>query len=161
MKRFPVQPRKRRVIEMTIRVFDVLIYLAVIAGGVYALWFTPNSVVQELANWEWLIPWWSGFLLVGGTLGAIGRITTIWILEPSATVAAFVGVLMYFVVLGSTALNSLTSVVAVTLVFCALLGLARRYLELQLFGSNPSAITLRDKLEDLVRRRIPNVPPRE
>ena len=160
MDRFPIAPRKRRALEMLIRIIDVVVYMSVFGGGIYALFFTPISVTTTLNGWEWLIPIWSAFLLVGGLLGAIGRVTTIWILEPPATVAAFTGVSIYFVVLVQSAFTSLTSAVATFMVFVALLGLTRRYIELHLFGSDPKAKDFRSKLEDTWNRRIPNVPHR-
>lgn len=160
MQRLPVEPRKRRVIEMTIRVFDILIYAAVVAGGVYALFFTPNTILRELTGWEWMIPIWAGFLLVGGGLGLFARISTIWIFEQAATIASFVGIAMYLIVLGTTAFTSITAAVATALVFVAALGVARRFLELQLFGSDPTHTSFITKLEDAWHRRTPNVVPR-
>jgi hypothetical protein len=160
MHRFPIAPRKRRILELCIRVIDIVIYFLVFGGGIYALFFTPLSVQDTLSGWEWLIPVWSAFLLVGGGLGALGRITTFWILEPPADVAAFIGVLIYGVVLFQTAFTSLTSAVATFIVFVALLGLVRRYIELHLFGSDPKARDFRSQLEDTWNRRIPNVPNR-
>lgn len=160
MKRFPVEPKRRNSIEMSIRVIDIVIYLAVFAGGIYALWFTPITITDQLIGWEWLIPWWASFLLVGGLVGFIGRLTTVWVLEPPATLAGSVGVLIYFVVLSRTAFHSITSTVAVCLFLVAFVALIRRYFELQLFGSDPAHNDLKSKIADTLMRRTPNVPPR-
>lgn len=160
VEKFKVADRKKKRIEMLIRVIDCLIYFVVIVGGLYALFFTPNTVTKELAGFEWMIPWWAGLLIVGGGLGLIGRITTIWILEPAADVASAFGILIYFVVIGTTAFSSITAALASCLVFVAFLGVTRRYLELQLFGSDPTQITFRQKVQATLERRIPNVTPR-
>jgi hypothetical protein len=145
---------------MLIRLIDIICYLVVFVGGIFALFFTPDTVTKELNGFEWMIGWWATFLLVGGLMGLVGRITTIWIIEPAADVAAFIGIIMYFVIIGVTAFSSITAAVATCLVFVAGLGVARRYLELQLFGSDPTRRDWRSRIEDAFQRRIPNVPPR-
>lgn len=160
MDRFPVEPKKRRAVEMGIRIIDIVVYAAVFAGGIYALFFTPTSVTQQLDGWEWLIPWWASFLLIGGLLGFIARITTFWIVEPVADFAAAIGIVMYAFVLGSTAFESITAAVATFLVSVAFLNIVRRYLELQLFGSDPTHRDFKSKFLDAWTRRIPDVPSR-
>jgi hypothetical protein len=159
VQRFPVAPKKRRLIELSIRIIDLIIYAAVFASGIYAAVFTPLSVARELRGWEWLVFVWAGFLLIGGLMGFIGRASTIWLLEPAACVAAAVGLVIYAVVLGRTAFDAITTTVAMLIVIVALLGVVRRYAELQLFGSNPDSRSAKDRLQDAWERRIPNVPP--
>ena len=160
MEKFPIEPRRRKVVEGSIRGIDIVVYLIVFVSGIYALLLTPTTVTTALQGWDWLIPWWASFLLVGGLFGMIGRISTIWMFEPPADFAAFVGILIYFVVLGNFAFSSVTSSVTTCLVFVAMLGIIRRYIELQLFGSDPMHRDFRSKLEDTWNRRIPNVPHR-
>lgn len=160
MERYPIPPKKRQVLEFIIRVLDMVVYVLVFFGGIYALWFTPTTIIKELVGWEWLILVWAGLLLIGGLLGLIGRASTIWILEPPADIAAAMGALIYAVVLGRTAFTTPLSTVAFCLVMVAFLAIVRRYVELHLFGSNPSARGVRSKWEDILTRRIPNVPPR-
>ena len=160
MESFPVEPRRRRFVENSIRGIDIAVYLIVFIAGLYALFLTPTSVTESLEGWKWLIPWWAAFLLVGGLFGMIGRISTIWMFEPPADFAAFIGILIYFIVLGDGIFQSLASGVSACFVFAALLGVVRRYLELQLFGSDPAHQDLKSKLEDTWNRRIPNVPHR-
>lgn len=159
VQRFPVAPKKRRRIERSIRVIDLIIYAAVFASGIYAAVFTPLSVARELRGWEWLVFVWAGFLLIGGLVGFIGRATTIWLLEPAACVAASVGLVIYAVVLGRSAFDAVTTTVAMLIVIVAFLGVVRRYAELQLFGSNPDSRDAKARLKDAWERRIPNVPP--
>ncbi|QJU54320.1 hypothetical protein SCB71_14335 [Herbiconiux sp. KACC 21604] len=161
MDKYPIDPTKRRRLEALIRIIDIIVYGAVFLGGVYALIFTPNTVTTELAGWEWLVPVWSGFLLVGGALGFVGRVSRYWILETPADVAAVVGILIYFVVLGRTAFTSVTAAVASVLVFIAMLMMLRRYVELQIFGSDPSHKDFQSRLADALRRRTSNVAPRK
>jgi hypothetical protein len=160
-ERFPVPQEKRRWYEAGIRIIDIIIYLAILAGGGFAWLFTPMSVQTELEGWGWLIPMWVAFLVVGGLLGAVGRITRIWILEPPANVAAIVGIAIYFVVLGRTAFDSWLAGLATMLVLVAALMMLRRYFELQIFGTDPANQTFADRLAEALRRRTGNVPPRE
>lgn len=161
MDRFPVEPKKRKFIELAIRLIDILCYAVVVASGVYAWFFTPNSVTRELTGYEWMIPLWASMLLLGGLLGLAGRISTIWIIEPAADFLSACGILIYFVVIGNAAFSSTTAAVASCFVLMAFLGIVRRYLELQLFGSDPTHRTFRAKAKDALERRIPNVPQRD
>jgi len=148
-------------LEATIRIIDIVAYFIIFVGGCYALFFTPDSVQRELSGAEWLVPLWAGFLLVGGGLGMVGRITRIWILEPPADVAAIVGALIYFVVLGNTLFQSVTAGVATTLVFYAIIQMFRRYIELQIFGTDPRSHGFTDRIAESLRRRTANVAARE
>lgn len=159
MERLPVSPKVRHFWESAIRYIDLIVYLAMFIGGVYALVGTPNSVVAGLAGWEWVIALWAALLLVGGSAGFVGRLTRWWMIEVPATVLAMFGVLIYFIVLGRFAFASITSAVAVTLVCVAMLVMARRYAELQIFASEPgtdfrtrAANALRRRTSDFVRR---------
>lgn len=160
METFPVEPKKRRKIEWGVRLTDLAAYTVIFIGGVAAMFFTPNTVTTELIGYEWLIPIWATMLLVGGLLGFVARITTIWIMEPAASVISMFGIAIYFIVLGKSAFSSLTAVLASCLIFVALLWVIRRYLELQLFGSNPDHKDFRARFNAALDRRIPNVPPR-
>lgn len=159
MDRWPIPPKVRHRYEAVIRVIDLFVYFAVFAGGVYALVGTPNSVVDELAGWEWVIALWAFLLLVGGSAGFIGRLTRWWMVEVPATVLAAFGIGIYFIVLGRFAFTSITSAVAVTLVGVAMLVMMRRYAELQIFATEPGtdfrtrvAAALRRRTADVVRR---------
>ncbi|WP_156371673.1 hypothetical protein [Microbacterium sp. Leaf203] len=153
--------RKRRALEATIRIIDIVAYFIIFVGGCYALFFTPDSVQRELSGAEWLVPLWAGFLLVGGGMGMVGRITRIWILEPPADVAAIAGAAIYFVVLGNTLFQSVTAGVATTLVFYAIIQMFRRYIELQIFGTDPKVHSFTDRIAESLRRRTANVAARE
>jgi hypothetical protein len=155
-----VDPEKRRRLEALIRIIDIVIYLFVFAGGIYALLFTPTSVQTELIGYEWLIAIWAALLLIGGALGFVGRLSRYWVLELPATAAAFFGILIYVVVLGRTAFLSITAAVAVALVIVALGLMLRRYIELQIFGTDPGHKDFQTRLADMIRRRTQNVPPR-
>ena len=160
MDRYPIPDEKRRRLESLIRIIDMIIYLAIVAGGVYALFFTPTTVVTELAGWDWLIGVWSTLLLVGGVLGFVGRLSRYWVLEVPAAPAGVFGILIYLVILGRTAFVSITAAVATTLVLVAMLVLIRRYVELQIFASDPSHKDFQSRVADMLRRRTQNVAPR-
>lgn len=155
MDRLPVEPARRKQFEAFIRIIDLIAYAAVFAGGIYALVATPMTVFDELAN-TGLIYLWSGLLLVGGASGFVGRITRFWFPEMPATVLAFAGILIYFVVLGRYTFTSITAAVAATLVLVSMLVMARRWAELQIFATDPEAKDFRTRLADALRRRTQN-----
>lgn len=159
MERLPIPPKIRHRYEAIIRVIDLITYFAVFVGGVYALVGTPNSVVDELAGWEWVIVLWAFLLLLGGSAGFVGRLTRWWMVEVPATVLGSFGIAIYFIVLGRFAFASITSAVAVSLVAVAMLVMVRRYAELQIFATEPGtdfrtrvAAALRRRTADVVRR---------
>lgn len=152
MDRREIPPKVRHRYESIIRVIDLFVYLAVFVGGVYALAGTPNTIVDELIGWEWVVILWAALLLIGGSAGFIGRLTRWWMVEMPATVLAAFGILIYFIVLGRFAFASITSAVAVTLVCVAMLVMVRRYAELQIFASEPGA-DFRTRAADALRRR--------
>lgn len=156
MERLPIPPEIRHRWESVIRYIDLIAYFVVFTGGGYALFATPNSVVDELAGgWEWVIGLWAALLLVGGAAGFIGRWSRWWMIEVPATVLAVAGILIYFIVLGRFAVASVTSAVAVTLVAVAMLVMLRRYAELQIFGSEPNT-DFKTRLAEIARRRTSN-----
>lgn len=155
MDRLPIPPKVRHFYEATIRIIDLIVYSAVFVGGVYALVGTPNTVVDELIGWEWVVILWAGLLLVGGAAGFVGRLSRWWMIEVPATVLAAFGIGIYFVVLGRFAFVSITSAVAVTLVCVAMLVMIRRYAELQIFASEPGT-DFRTRAAEALRRRTSN-----
>ena len=156
MDRRPIPRERRRRFEAVIRVIDLIVYLAVLAGGIYAVAATPSSVVDELGGAPWLIAIWSFLLLVGGGVGFLGRITRFWMVEVPATVLAFFGILIYFVVLGRFAFTSVTAAVAAALVLVAMGMMVRRWAELQIFATDPDNHDFRSRMADALRRRTPN-----
>jgi hypothetical protein len=156
MERFPVPEQRRRLYERLIRWIDLLTYIAVFFGGVYALIGTPASVADELVNWEWLIGLWSGLLLAGGLVGFIGRLSRRWMIEVPATVLAFFGVSIYIAVLGRFAFTSITAVVAALLIIVAALVMLRRWAELQIFSTDPHAADFKSRVAQALRRRTNN-----
>jgi len=159
MDRRPIPPKVRQLWESVIRYIDLVVYTAVFIGGVYALVGTPNSVVDELAGWEWVIGLWAALLLAGGSVGFVGRWTRWWMIEAPATVLSAFGILIYFIVLGRFAFASITSAVAVTLVCVAMLVMIRRYAELQIFASEPNS-DFRHRLVEAWQRRTQDFPRR-
>lgn len=139
MDRHPIPEERRRRFELVIRIIDLVVYAAVFAGGIYAFIGTPTSVVDELIGVEWLIVLWAGLLLTGGGVGFVGRLGRWWMVEVPATVLAFSGILIYFVVLGRFAFTSITAAVAASLVLVAMSVLVRRWAELQILRNRPRA----------------------
>lgn len=155
MDRYPVATARRKRYEAFIRVIDLIAYATVFLGGIYALVATPVTVFDELSG-TGLIFLWAGLLLIGGAAGFIGRLTRFWFPEMPATVLAFVGILIYFVVLGRYTFTSITAAVAAALVLVAMLLMARRWAELQIFATDPEARDFRTRLADALRRRTQN-----
>jgi hypothetical protein len=154
--RLPVPAPRRRRFETVIRIIDLIVYAAVLAGGVYALVGTPATVVDELTGAEWLIVVWALLLLGGGAAGFVGRLTRFWMVEMPATVLAFAGILIYFVVLGRFATSSITAAVAALLVLVAMGMIARRWAELQIFATDPDHQDFKTRMAEALRRRTAN-----
>jgi hypothetical protein len=148
-------------LEALIRVIDLVIYLAVAVGGVYALIAPPPSVQTELTGWEWMIPTWGALLLLGGLGGFVGRLSRFWIIEVPALPLAMFGIGVYFMILGSTIFATVFATVATMLILAAFLNMVRRYLELQIFATEPDDHDLRARLLAATRRRTRNVVPRD
>lgn len=144
---------RRRLKEATIRVIDIITYAAVFAGGIFALHFTPDSALLLLDGWSWVIVLWATLLIVGGALGFIGRCTRVWAIEVPGTGAGIAGALIYAVVLANAAAHSPTALVAETLVIISTLTLARRYIELQIFTTEPGSKSFPERLAIALRRR--------
>ena len=156
MDKHPVPPARRSKLEAAIRVVDLIVYGMAFAGGVAIVAAPFNAVPDTLDNYPVLVALWSAFLLLGGLVGFVGRLSRYWMVENPATVAAGVGALIYAVVLAPYAFQNVF--VALTLAFAiATMGfMVRRWLELQIFGSEPNA-KWRRRLELALHRRTANV----
>lgn len=160
MDKQPVPAERRRKFEAIIRIIDLIVYAAVFIGGVYALIATPTSILTELEGATWLVLVWAALLFLGGAVGFIGRLTRYWMLEMPATVLAFAGILIYLVVLGRLAFESITAAVAALLIVVAMGLVARRWAELQLFASDPEHADFKTRMAEALRRRTQNFPHR-
>lgn len=157
MDRQPVAPEKRRVLEALIRVIDLVIYAAVAVGGIFALIAPPPSVQAELDGWEWLITVWGAMLVLGGAGGFAGRLSRFWIVEVPALPFAGIGIGVYFLILGTTATVTPFTTVATMIVLAAMLNMLRRYLELQIFASEPGDQDIRARVAAILGRRTRDV----
>ncbi|MDD7930061.1 hypothetical protein [Microbacterium thalli] len=157
MDRAPVAPEKRRVLEALIRVIDLIIYAAVGVAGVFAIVAPPPSVQTELAGWEWLITVWGALLILGGAGGFAGRLSRYWIVEVPALPFAGIGIGVYFLILGTTATVTPFTTVAAMIVLAAMLNMLRRYLELQIFASEPGDQDIRTLVAAILSRRTRDV----
>lgn len=160
MERFPISPRRRRRFERAIRIADLVVYAAVFFGGLAAVFAPPASATDELIRTPVLIGVWIVLLLGGGLVGFVGRLTRYWLIEGPATIAAFFGAGIYFVLIFNLALKSPTSTLAAALILVSMVALARRHLELQIFGSEPNA-TWKRRLKNAAHRRTADVVPRD
>lgn len=160
MDRHPIPTERRRRLEAGIRVIDMLIYFAVFVGGLYALFATPQTVIDELAGSMWLVAVWAGLLCLGGAVGFIGRLTRYWMFEMPSTWLVFAGILIYFVVLGRFTFTSVTAAVAALLVLVAMCAVARRWVELQIFATEPGKHDFRYRMAEALRRRTQDFPHR-
>lgn len=160
MQRFPISPKRRRRYERSIRVVDLVIYAAVFLGGLAAVFAPPASATDELIRTPALIALWAALLLGGGLVGFLGRLTRYWLIEGPATLGALFGASIYFILLFNAALDTVTTTMAAVLVFVAMASLARRFLELQIFGTEPNA-TWKKRLRNAATRRTEDVVPRD
>lgn len=156
MDKRPVDPKRRRRLEAGIRVIDLVVYGAVFLSGVYAVAAPPDTIGGALAGAEVLIVLWSALLLGGGLVGFVGRLTRYWLVETPATVASAFGIAIYLTVLGQYAFSSPTVTVATALFVVALGFMVRRWLELQIFSTEPGA-HWRARLQEALHRRTRNV----
>ncbi|UVT31652.1 hypothetical protein SEA_KENZERS_23 [Microbacterium phage Kenzers] len=158
MESVPTPPRKKRAYEAAIRIVDLVVYAVVFMGGVALTTLPFGQATSILKGYELLVVVWAMFLLGGGLLGFLGRLTRYWMIENSATIASAFGALIYVVVLGRFAFESITALFTWTFVILALGLLVRRWLELQIFGSEPGdwrhrlALALARKTADTVNR---------
>lgn len=148
--------RRRERFEGVVRIVDLVIYAITVACGFYAVLATPMSVVDVLTGAEWLVGLWAALLLVGGTVGFIGRLSRYWMVEIPGTVLAFAGMMIYFVMLGRFAFTSITASVASGMVLATSLVMFRRWIELQIFSSEPGDGSLGVRLAFALRRRTTN-----
>lgn len=160
MDRFPISPKRRRRYERAIRIADLIVYVIVFLGGLAAVFATPTSATDELLQRPILIGVWVTLLLGGGLVGFIGRLTRYWLVEGPGTVASFFGAAIYLALLFNLALQSATSTLAAALVAIAMIALGRRWLELQIFGTEPNASWKR-RIKNAISRKTTDVVPRD
>ena len=152
---------RRRRLEAIIRVIDIFVYGIAVAGGLYAVIATPISVVDVLEGAEWLVPVWAVLLLAGGLSGLIGRITRYWMIERPGTILTFFGAAIYAVMLGRYAFTTITASVALVFTMTAMLVFFRRWIELNIFASEPNDGSFSTRIANAIRRRTKNFPQRE
>lgn len=160
MDKHPVNPKRRRVLEAAIRVVDLFVYAVVFLGGVALVLLPFNAAVAELKGFELLVVLWASFLLGGGLVGFVGRLSRYWMVETPATVAAAFGAAIYAVILGQYAFHSLAAFFTEVFVLATFACLVRRWLELQIFSTEPS-LDWRTRLFHAWHRRTQNVVPRQ
>lgn len=150
---FPPRNTRRRVaLDALLKITDVVVGIAVLAGGVFALVATPPSVAREVELPLFVILWGT-LLVLGGFSSALGRLTGIWILETAGIAAAACGSLIYLAIVSKLLLDDLGVGLAVCLILVALLALLRRYIELQIFLSEPGDRGLLVRLQGLFNIR--------
>lgn len=147
----------RRAKEAAIRGLDIVVYMFAIGSGIFALAVPPEGVQRWLAGWEWLQLAWGILLIVSGTFGLVGRVTRVWMIEIPGPAGAFFGELMYLVVLVCSAWDRPGAWVAAFMIGGAAIALLRRWIELQIFTTDPEVKTFTDRLVAALRRRTSNV----
>lgn len=153
----PRVSESRRVKEAVIRVIDMIVYAFVLASGVFALVVPPETIQRWLDGWEIVAGVWGWLLIVSGTMGFAGRLSRVWAIEAPGTIGAIFGQAIYIVVLAATAFGSVTAWVALCMIIGAMLALVRRYIELQIFTTDPEVSTFSDRFVAMLRRRTTNV----
>jgi hypothetical protein len=144
--------RRRARLEALLKSVDVGVAVVAIAAGIFAVAATPPSIVREVSV-PFLVWFWGLTLMVGGIAAGAGRISGIWILETSGIMSMATGTFMYLAVV-STALRKEPGVaVPLGLIVIALLAMLRRYVELQLFLSDPDDKGFWSRVNELVHQR--------
>jgi lysylphosphatidylglycerol synthetase-like protein (DUF2156 family) len=142
-----------------IKLIDVTIGLACIVAGVFAIIATPATVLSEVDAPPVIVLW--GILLVaGGFASALGRLTGVWILETAGIAGAAFGAIIYILLVGSAVDEQNGVITALCLIIVALLGMLRRYIELQIFLSEGRGRGILKRMAEILATRTPRHPAR-
>lgn len=151
--------RRRAVLDALLRAIDTSVGLVALVAGVFALVAAPPSIVREVSL-PFFVVLWGVLLIAGGFSSALGRLTGIWILETAGIAAAATGALIYLAVISTAIASSLGVAVAACLILIALLAMVRRYVELQIFLSEPGERGLINRIQSLLHIRTASTLPR-
>lgn len=146
MDKHPAPLAKRLRLENGIRLVDMVAYAAILASGIALVTLPLAQSVTQLADFPGVIAVWATFLLGGGLTGFLGRLTGYWLIENVGVVASGFGAAIYIVVLSMFATSSVTAAFTLGFIAVALVLCIRRWLELQLFGSEPGDFHARLRL---------------
>lgn len=146
--------RRRALLDGILKTIDVTVGLVALVAGVFALIASPPTIVREVSL-PFLVVLWGVLLIAGGFSSALGRLTGVWILETAGIAGAASGALIYLAVVSTAIRDELGVVVAVCLILIALLAMVRRYVELQIFLSEPNEPGVLNRLLGLLKIRVP------
>lgn len=149
-----IRSRRKEILEGLLRAIDVTVGMLAMVAGIFALAATPPTILREVTipQLVWL---WGGLLIVGGFAAALGRIIGLWIFETSGIAAMAFGTAIYAVVLSQVIHDELGVIVAAALITIALLLMARRYVQLQIFTSEPDERGWLSRVVTVLTRRTP------
>lgn len=151
--------RRHAMLGCILKAIDITVGLVSVVAGVFALVAAPPSVVREVSL-PFLVVLWGALLIAGGLSSALGRLTGIWILETAGIISATSGTLIYLVVVSTAIGATLGAAVVASFILIALLAMARRYIELQIFLSEPKERGLIAHIQSLLRlRTAPSLQP--
>lgn len=151
----PSADKRNRLKALVIRLIDIGIYALVLVGGMFILILTPEAIERQLSDLPWLIMLWSVLLILGGLLGLLGRLTGRWWVEAPGTVISMFGALIYAIVLLGVWAGGERTLVPAAFALVAFLTLVRRYVELQLFTSEPGDVSLTYRIRKAVSHKPP------
>lgn len=153
--------RRRSALALLLKLIDIGVGLTAIVGGVFAIIATPATVAHEVGV-PGLVYLWGALLIVGGFCAALGRLVGIWILETTGIVGMCFGTLIYIGVIAGVlqGRGGPEVIVAVCMFIVALLAMIRRYVELQIFTSEPNERGWIARLHSLLKLRLPDAPGR-
>lgn len=138
--------------ERVIRWVDIAAYAVIFLSGLFVLIAPPASIARNLDS-GWVIGW-AVLLMLSGGFGFIGRLTRFWAIEaPGAFAGAFGAAVYVLVLILATLEGQVTGAVASTFVACMSLLMVRRYVELQLFTTDPGDITFTERILTALQRR--------
>lgn len=144
--------KRRVVLDAILKAIDVTVAFVALGCGVIVFLAPPPTILREVSLPQ-LIALWGVFLIVGGFCGSVGRLTGIWLLETSGIALMGTGIAIYLAVVSTAIVRELGVAVATGLILVALLTMAKRYVELQAFLSEPGDVSLIARLRALLRIR--------
>lgn len=123
-----------------LRVLDILISVCIVASGIFALVAPPESFLRAV-DLYWLVYTWGALLTLGGLLSGIGRTSGLWLFETTGLALAIPGTAIYLGAILFFVPADIGLITAAALFGVAMLSQIRRYVEIQMFITEPGEDT--------------------
>lgn len=147
-----INPTRAALVDSALRIIDVAIAVSVFLSGFAAILNPPSSVLHAI-EWPWLIYVWGTFLLLGGAGAALGRLTGFWFPEATGLTLTMFGTLIYIIVVMAYAKTDVGAFAVAGLIIAALGAQIHRYVQIQVFISEPTDRSILARLFEMMRLR--------